>query len=1280
MRTVSPAATRHRRRLLRVVVLSIVGTLTIGWALVLAVVAVALPWVVSHPDRIAAEMSQRLGRPVAFERIDARWEPAGPVFTLEGLRIGAGAEAFRVPQGEWVVDFYAWLRRGVSFSEFRLAGLDLEIVREAAAGWRVRGLGSGPAPVDLDLVLDLTALTIDGASVRIIDPERAVDWRLARIDARVRNDGGARLVGVSAWATAAAPPLRLACLRAADAPEHSCFAKGEDLAISDWLGGLPGLGLTASAGRVDLRAWFDAGSQLDALRVRATGRRLALRALEPALLSDGAQAWAWTAREQLEIDVRFARADAGWRLDWVDWSGRDTADPDTQLSWTRELVDDSPTDHVVASRIDLGLAGALAAMSGLDARLRGALIEARPRGRLTDLELQRSGADLQVLVARVEGVVVDPGARTPGLGPVSGVLLADARGGSLTLAVGSDWTFTYPHMFREPIRARVEAGSLAAWRNDEGRWQLGAADLALVGQGWAATLDGELLTRGAAQPPVLDVRAAVHHGRVERARLFWPINVMPPPAVSWLDRALVAGEVTSAEVVFRGELRRGTLRDGGARLDASAEIRDTTLDYTPGWPVATIDTAQLRFIDMGMWIDGLRGTVRGNRVEAATASVADFRDARLVVEVQRGAGSGEDLLGFVRDSPLVRRFGPPLRGVEIGGRGEVAFRLERPLKRGAIGGLELAGEVRLIEATLVDRVRELDFGTTDGRVRFSEAGVVTDDLNVRFGGEPATLALAIGEFVADPRHVAEASLRGELSASALLARFPQALQWARRLPGRAQWDIVLAVERGGTQADAASASDTAGTQMLSLRSDLVGIAMELPAPLRKDAASPLPFALELPLAPGSEADVTLGRIGRGRLRLPDAESDLAIGVALGVAEQPKLPTRGVVVRGDAAAVDGGGWIELATSLPPGPVDAAPLAFDIDVEAAELALIGRGFPETRVRVQRDAESTGLRFDGPALAGRVDLPTKAATSRRIVLDFERLYLLDRVASPDAQPHDPAALPALSITADDFRLGTARLGSIAIETVPIEGGLAVERLAASSPELTVNGSGRWTGTGAAESSSFVIELGAESLGKMLDALGFVGVVDGGRTQARLSGQWPGGPADLKLARMSGELEARVEQGRILEVEPGAGRILGLVSLTEIPRRLSLDFSDFFQRGMAFDSIEGRFRLENGDAWTDSIAISSPAADIVISGRTGLAARDYDQWLVVTPRMGSMLPLVGALAMGPAGAAVGAVAQGVLGDGIGRIATSNYRVTGSWDSPEIVKQRSDRSIQPQS
>ena len=99
----------------------------------------------------------------------------------------------------------------------------------------------------------------------------------------------------------------------------------------------------------------------------------------------------------------------------------------------------------------------------------------------------------------------------------------------------------------------------------------------------------------------------------------------------------------------------------------------------------------------------------------------------------------------------------------------------------------------------------------------------------------------------------------------------------------------------------------------------------------------------------------------------------------------------------------------------------------------------------------------------------------------------------------------------------------------------------------------------------------------------------------------------------------------------------MLGLISLAEIPRRLSLDFSDFFQKGFGFNTMSGEFVFADGRASTDLLLINGPAAEIRVSGSTDLRLQQYDQRIEVLPKAGGALPVIGAIAGGPVGAAVG-------------------------------------------
>ena len=276
----------------------------------------------------------------------------------------------------------------------------------------------------------------------------------------------------------------------------------------------------------------------------------------------------------------------------------------------------------------------------------------------------------------------------------------------------------------------------------------------------------------------------------------------------------------------------------------------------------------------------------------------------------------------------------------------------------------------------------------------------------------------------------------------------------------------------------------------------------------------------------------------------------------------------------------------------------------------------------------------------------------------------------AAEAGESEDPTALPPLHFTVRDLRLGTLELGQAELVARPVAQGLQIERFSTRLAGLELLASGEWLRAGEGRSRSrFEVDFTARSLGEMLGAFGLAGMVEDGETRGRLDGSWPGSPGAFTLARFTGRLKAEVGEGQLLELEPGGGgRVLGLISLAEIPRRLTLDFSDFFEKGFGFNTISGEFVFADGHASTELLQINGPAAEIRISGSTDLRRQEYDQRIEVLPKAGGVLPAIGALAGGPVGAAVGAVAQAVLQKPLKQAARTVYRVTGPWQDPKVV------------
>ena len=74
----------------------------------------------------------------------------------------------------------------------------------------------------------------------------------------------------------------------------------------------------------------------------------------------------------------------------------------------------------------------------------------------------------------------------------------------------------------------------------------------------------------------------------------------------------------------------------------------------------------------------------------------------------------------------------------------------------------------------------------------------------------------------------------------------------------------------------------------------------------------------------------------------------------------------------------------------------------------------------------------------------------------------------------------------------------------------------------------------------------------------LGYRDAVDARKARLAAHLWWPGGPGGDAFKSMSGTLRLVLEEGQLRDIEPGAGRMLGLLSVAQLPRRLSLDFSD--------------------------------------------------------------------------------------------------------------------------
>ena len=184
--------------------------MVILFAVLVALAQLLLPLLGRHPAWIAAQLGQRLQRPVGIASMEGRWTPSGPLFVMHGVTIGNAAgetgTALELPQAELKLDLGSWLLPSRHLFNLHVHGLQLELLRDAS-GWHVNGMGIAgdgnrkslpPGHMSLDLWLDEVSVAVTDATLDKRYTLQSRQLRLSYQGNQVRFGGVLHRQGVTA--------------------------------------------------------------------------------------------------------------------------------------------------------------------------------------------------------------------------------------------------------------------------------------------------------------------------------------------------------------------------------------------------------------------------------------------------------------------------------------------------------------------------------------------------------------------------------------------------------------------------------------------------------------------------------------------------------------------------------------------------------------------------------------------------------------------------------------------------------------------------------------------------------------------------------------------------------------------------------------------------------------------------------------------------------------------------------------------------------------------------
>ena len=1030
------------------------------------------------------------------------------------------------------------------------------------------------------------------------------------------------------------------------------------------LAGWP-LPLPFSAGQVGLAV---SGDWRDWRPVRLQGQlRLRQARLKPEPRTTLLASWL-AAMPDSELNFEWNTQDAGWRLRsqtrFGDGHSQSAARPRFELNHAG--------DHWRGEGHDWRVRDVLAWMSPwLDESARSWLTALDPGGDLPEFTLEtESGFETYAVTARLDNLAWRPARKLPGFEHLTGSLSLTPTRGQLELDSRSVQVDT-DGLLRVPLHLDHLRGAIA-WRRDADGWQLGSAGLEVAN----ADLNGRFwgsLTLPDQGEPELDLSGRYWDVRLgpEQARRYLPVAVIPPAGVAWLDQAIVSGRVVSGELVLRGPPSRFPFDRNEGLFETRFQVEDAVVDYLPGWSRLEESRGSVRFHNREMRIETVPGTGRLRDAEVGNLTVEIDDLSRVVVRVKgQVKGLGASLWQRLKESPVGQDLGGDLPDLRITGQNTVDLELTIPTDSRPI---RARGRVGLLDNDVTLPALALEFDRLRGMVEFSEGDLKANDVQARLRGDAVRIDLDLIDDV--DHHELRGQLQGRLEPQTFTGK-PVGVE--SFIDGKSLWKAVLMVPTGQDKQSNLKPAFT-----LSLSSDLRGTAIRLPEPFGKDADQAHPFAL------------TVRPRGRDTLEL-DLKYDANVRAMLaldGYPQQLRLDRGELRINAGTAQLPEVSGLFIVADLPRWRLDwpnATPdstnstagderktaawwgLLQGIDAQIGELTIGDHAVTRLKMGATRRNGGLQVELESNELAGRLTLPDQPTPTQPINAALQRLSWRrelekDTVARPSVAS-DPRHLPPLVLTASEFRLDDKALGRLRVVVMPMEGGVRLSEMDLNSEWQHFTASGEWHWTLGGQLAQLRATLWSQMLGETLAAFGYRDTgITGGETEAELRAEWAGESPAFTLERMDGSLKFHIGSGQLLNIDPGLGRVVGLFSLQNIMRRLSLDFSDLFQPGTSFDQITGEFVFKHGQAFTDDLTVEAPAARIDIRGRTGLRDRDYDQQITVTPNLGGALPVAGALAGGPAIGAAVLVAERLLQKGIEQATRYRYTLTGSWDDPVL-------------
>ncbi len=1225
------------------------------------------PLVAEYQAEVEAKVQEAIGLPVHIGSLEGRWSGFSPILLAHDVSVGGGTNALRLDRVSVAPDMLgSLLARDLRVGHLELSGLSLSVKEGADGQWQLEGLPmQQDQPMDPEQLLtrlqQLAELSVLDSQVTLL-PRDHPPIALAYVGLNLRTGPSRQRLDLRLNLPDGQPlALNLRTRIRADAWRDAQADLYLSLPQSDWSRWLPAR-LTQQWKLAELKAggelWLNWGQR--------TVQSAALRLNAPQLTGAYAERTPVTLKN-LALDAYLQRDARGLRVQLDSLAlnfGQTRWESRLQVQQRNASGQDEELWHLQADRLDLTpitpILDALAPLpEGVATAIDHLKVTGGLRNVLLDYRPQATGDERLSFAANLDRVGFDAYHGAPAARNVSGSISGNLGKGELRMDSKDFSLHLYP-IFAKPWQY-IQANATLTWKLDQEGFTLTAPYLKVLGE--EGKIAGDFLIRlhfDHTQEDYMDLRVGLVDGDGRYTAKYLP-QLLNPAVDEWLRTAILKGAVDQGFFQYQGSLNHDAI-EAARNISLFFKVHDAELAFQPGWPHLTKVNGDVFIEGSRVRIVASKGQLLDTRLRDVFVNIPHVpsgQSSHMYIDGGFAGGLG-DGLKILQEAPIGT--GSTFTGWQGEGDLQGKVDLDIPLAKG--------DEPKIVVDFKTDKARlklsepELELTQLKGDFRFdSTKGLSGDGISAQAFDRPVT-----AQIFADGRP-GKPNTRVVAKGQVAVKKLTDWLKVGQPLPVSGELPYQLQLNLDGADSQ------------LMVSSNLKGLAVDLPAPFGLSANTGRNSVLRMTLqgaerrywfSYGDLAGFTFAAPGG---KFAEGRGELFLGGG-----EAQLPTvKGLRVRGVLSELDVEPWKALAdryAGQDPGG-SAKQLLSSADFKVGKLTAFGTTLDQVDLLLTRKPSAWELQIASQQAKGSVGIPDAKAAPMAIDMQYVRLPAVDPTVQADENAPDPLAsvdpknVPPLDISIVQLFQGPDLIGRWALKVRPTPKGMSFNGLNLGLKGMVLEGEGGWEGQAGASTSWYRGRIGGKNLADVLKGWGFAPTVTSENFHLDVDGRWPGSPAWVGLKRFSGSLDATLNKGQFVEVEGGAQalRVFGLLNFNSIGRRLRLDFSDLFGKGLSYDRVRGVLAASNGIYVTrEPIALTGPSSNLELNGTLDMVADRVDAKLLVTLPVTNNLPIAALIVGAPAVGGALFLIDKLIGDRVARFASVKYNVKGPWKEPKIT------------